>query len=232
MGCPNTTRSQRLTIFITWGDYNSIMSKSPMDVGRTNLFQMDIPTAGPPIACKPYTISLKYQKFVNEKIRLLENAGWISKSLSLWAAPVIIVPKKPDPQKQQLHLVLDYQSINTAQNGNSVISYHPLPNIRDLLTRLQKCTIFLSLDFSSGYHHISLTLEAKPKTAFATTSGKWNWNVATFGICSLPGVFSYGMSHLMSGLDFCFAYLDDILVYSASWKEHLQQFEVVFKQLK
>ena len=101
------------------------------------------------------------------------------KSLSQWAAPVIIVPKKPgplNPQKQQLHLVLDYQllskSVDTAYNGNSVISYYPLPNIRDLLARLQKFTIFFSLDLRPGYHYIGLQLEAKLKTTSATTSGK------------------------------------------------------------
>ena len=56
-----------------------------MDVGRTNLFQMDIQTAGPPIAGKPYPM--------DEEIRYLENAGCISQILGLWAAPVIIVPK-------------------------------------------------------------------------------------------------------------------------------------------
>ena len=65
------------------GEYNSIISKSPTDVGRTNLFQMNIPTAGLPIACKSYPIPFKYQKFINEEIWLLENAGCISKGLSL-----------------------------------------------------------------------------------------------------------------------------------------------------
>ena len=59
-------------------DYNSIVSNLLMDVGRTNLFQMDIQTAGPPIACKPYPIPLKYQKFIDEEIGVLENAGCIS----------------------------------------------------------------------------------------------------------------------------------------------------------
>ena len=58
--------------------------------------------------------------------------------------------------------------------GNKLISYYPLSNITDLLVRLQNCTIFPSLDLISGYHHIGLTPEAKPKTAFATTSGKWH----------------------------------------------------------
>ena len=50
------------------GDYNSTAAKSPMGVVRTNLFQMDIPTTGPSIACKPYPILLKYQKFIDEEI--------------------------------------------------------------------------------------------------------------------------------------------------------------------
>ena len=75
-------------------DYSSIISKLSMDVGRTNLFQMDIPTVGPPLACKPYPIPLKYQKFVNKEIKLLENVDCISKSLNPWAAPVIILPEK------------------------------------------------------------------------------------------------------------------------------------------
>ena len=81
--------------------------------------------------------------------------------------------KKPDPfrpKKQQLSLVLDYQSlnksINATHNGNSWISYYHLPNIMDLLARLQKGTIFSSLDFRSGYLCIGLTPEAKPKNHF------------------------------------------------------------------
>ena len=68
-------------------DFNSI----------TNLFHMDILTTGLPIAHKPYPISRKYQKLIDEEIRLLEDAVCISKSLSPWAASVIIVTKKPDP---------------------------------------------------------------------------------------------------------------------------------------
>ena len=60
------------------GEYSSSIFKSPMDVGRTNLFQMNIPTIGLPVACKPHPILLKGQRFVNEEIKLLENVGCIS----------------------------------------------------------------------------------------------------------------------------------------------------------
>ena len=52
------------------------------------------------------------------------------------------------------------------------------------------------------------------------------------GICSVPGVFCYSMSQVLTGLDFCFTCLDDILVYSTSWKEHLQHLETVFSHLQ
>ena len=65
------------------GEYNRIIFKSPTDVGRTNLFQMDIPNMGLPVSCKPHPIPLKDKKFANEEIKLLENVGCISKSLSL-----------------------------------------------------------------------------------------------------------------------------------------------------
>ena len=85
--------------------------KSSTHVGRTNIFEMDIPTIGPPFAHKLCSIPLKHQKFVNEDIRLPQSAGFISRSLSLQAAPVIIVPQNPDPShpnKPQLCLAIDY----------------------------------------------------------------------------------------------------------------------------
>ena len=59
-----------------------IVSKSSADFRRTNLVEVDLPTTGLPVASKPYTIPLKYKSFVDEEIKLLEDAGCISKSIS------------------------------------------------------------------------------------------------------------------------------------------------------
>ena len=59
-----------------------IVSKSVMDIGRTNLIELDIPTEGPCVSCRPYSILLKYRDFVDEEIKQLEDAGIISRSIS------------------------------------------------------------------------------------------------------------------------------------------------------
>ena len=62
--------------------FTRVISKSPADFGRTNLIEMDLPTTGPPVSTKPYTIPLKYKSFIDDEIKLLEDASCISKSLS------------------------------------------------------------------------------------------------------------------------------------------------------
>ena len=76
-----------------------IISKSSTDFGRTNLVEMDLPTTGPTVAMKPYTIPLKYKSFIDEEIKLLKDTGHISKSLSNWASPLCIMKKKPNPSQ-------------------------------------------------------------------------------------------------------------------------------------
>ena len=116
--------------------FSNIISKSPADFRHTNLMEMDLPTIGPPVSSKLYTIPLKYQSFINENIWLLEDAGCISKSLSDWASPICIIKKKSDhsqPHKIQLCMCIDHTKVNqclvTACNSNNgkLVSTFPLP---------------------------------------------------------------------------------------------------------
>ena len=203
---------------------------------------MDPPTTVPPVASKPYTIPLKYESFIDDEIKLLEDAGCISKSISDWASPICIVKKKPDPSqpnKLQLGMCIDYRKVNqsliTVHNGNNgkVVSTFPLPKIQELLSRQIHCKYFSSLDLCSGYYHISLTEEAKKKTAFVTMDGKYQWNVVPFGLATTVSIFQYLMSKVSTGLNhFAFTYLDDVLIFSNSWEEHLQHLNTVFNRFK
>ena len=78
--------------------YPKVFSKGNEDIGRTQLVTMDIDTGdSPPVSSRPYTLALKHHKWVQEEIETLERAGVITKSMSPWASPIVVVPKKSQP---------------------------------------------------------------------------------------------------------------------------------------
>ena len=82
--------------------FGSIISRSSTDVGRTKLHMLNVQvTEGSPVFMKQYTIPLKYQSFIDNETNRLEKAGLISRSLSNWSAPCMVVPKKQDPDNSR-----------------------------------------------------------------------------------------------------------------------------------
>ena len=220
--------------------FGNIISRSSTDVGRTKLHTLDVQvTEGSPVFMKQYTIPLKYQNFINNETKRLEEAGLISRSLSNWSAPCMVVPKKQDPDNPhevQLRMVIDYRQLNkriiTSRIGK-VISNCPIPTIESLPTRLEGCKYFSILDLRSGYHHIGLSKQSKPLTAFMTHSGKFQWNVLPFGIGIGVQTFSFVINKAIGHCsDFAANYLDDIIVFSRTAGDHMEHLERIFAALQ
>ena len=160
--------------------YDDIISKNSSDIGKTMLVEMEIDTGNhPPIASKPYTLPLKHYDWVQKEIETLERAG-IIESISPWASPVVIVPKKSAPcEPPRRRMCVDYRRINKpevtkADGGKGCISLIPLRKIDELYTKLKGYKVFSSLDLRSGYYHIGLKESGKPKSAFILSSlGKY-----------------------------------------------------------
>ena len=199
-------------------------------------------TEGSPVFIKQYTIPLKYQNFIDDKTKRLEEAGLISRSLSNWSAPCMVVPKKQDadkPNEIQLRMVIDYRQLNKRiltsraldQNGKvgKVISNYPIPMIESLLARLEGCKHFSILDLRSGYHHIGLSERSKPLTPFTTHSEKFQWNVLPFGFGIGIQTFSFVVNKAIAKCsDFAANYLDDIIVFSRTPEDYLKHLKQVF----
>ena len=85
-------------------------------------------------------------------------------------------------------------------------------------------------DLRSGYYQIGLDKESKAKTAFITPFGKYEFNVVPFGLAQVPVYFQKLISIVLQDCgDFAMAYLDDIIIFSKSEKEHLKHIETIFK---
>ena len=213
---------------------DDIISKNSGDIGKTVLVEMEIDTGNhPPIASKPYTLPLKHYDWVQKEIETLERAGIIERSISPWASPVVIVPKKSAPgEPPRRRMCIDYQRINKLQpevtkadSGKGCISLIPLPKIDELYAKLKGYKVFSSLDLRSGYYHIGLKDSAEPKSAFVLSSlGKYQFNRVPFRLAQAPAYFQKLINDILKGCNFVVGYLDDIIIYSRSEKEHLEHF--------
>ena len=80
-------------------EYGEAFSKHNKDIGRTKLVKMDVDTGdSPPVSSRPYTLPLKHYEWVQKEIESLEHVGIITKSMSPWASPIVIVPKMSSPR--------------------------------------------------------------------------------------------------------------------------------------
>ena len=222
-------------------EYGQAFSKNNEDIGRTKLVQMDIDTGdSPPVSSRPYMLPLKHYEWVQREIESLEQAGVITKSMSSWASPIVVVPKKSAPgEPPKRRLCVDFRKVNelqqeviTAGKTKGQISLHPLPKIDEMYAKLKGAKVFSTIDLRTGYHHITLGKSSRAKTAFVTPFGKYEFLMVPFGVAQAPAYFQLLMNKVLDGLDFAMTYLDDIIIFSSNGLEHLEHLKEVFHRLR
>ena len=94
---------------------------------------------------------------------------------------------------------------------------------------------FSTLDLASGYWQVSVAPEDRPKTAFTTSKGPFQWRVMPFGLSNAPATFSRLMELVLRGLHWerctCMVYLDDIIVFGRDLDQALENLDMVFNRL-
>ena len=222
-------------------EYGEAFSKNNEDIGKTKLVKMDIDTGdSPPVSSRPYTLPLKHYEWVQKEIESLECAGVITKSMSKWASPIVIVPKKSAPgELPKRRLCVDSRKVNklqqeviTAGKTKGQISIHPLPKIDEMYAKLKGAKVFSTIDLRSGYHHIALGKSSRAKTPFVMPFGKYEFLMVPFGLAQAPAYFQLLMNKVLKGLKFAMTYLDDIIIFSQDELQHLEHLEIVFNHLQ
>ena len=221
-------------------EYGEAFSKNNEDISRTKLVKMDIDTGdSPPVSSRPHTLPLKHYEWVQREIESLERAGVITKSMSKWASPIVVVPKKSAPgEPPKRRLCVDFRKVNelqqeviTAGKTKGQISIHPLPKIDEMYAKLKGAKVFSTIDLRSGYHHIALGKSSRAKMAFVTPFGKYEFLMVPFGLAQAPAYLQLLMNKVLKGLEFAMTYLDDIIIFSQNELQHLEHLEIVFSHL-
>ena len=221
--------------------YPKVFFKGNEDIGRTQLVTMDIDTGdSPPVSSRPYTLAFKHHRWVQEEIETLKRAGVITKSMSPWASPIVMVPKKSQPgEPPKKRLCIDFRKINDLQQkvitegkSKGCLSLIPLPKIDEMYTKLKGAKFFSTIDLRSGYYHITLGKDLRAKTAFVTPFGKYEFLQVPFGLAQAPAFFQHLMNKVLDNCSFAITYLDDIIIFSNTEEEHLAHIEEIFRRLE
>ena len=121
---------------------------------------------------------------------------------------------------------MDYQKLNSLTKKDS----YPISRIDDLLSRLGGSKYFSAMDLASGYWQVNLKKEDREKCALITSEGLFEPTQMPQGLCNAPATFQQAMDHILGDLKLScvLIYLDDINVFSKTFKEHLSQLREVF----
>ena len=127
-----------------------------------------------------------------------------------------------------LCLCVDYHKLNAV----SQLEAYPMPRIEDLLDQLGKAKFLTTLDLGKGYWQIPVKQSARDKTAFVTPFGLYQFTRMPFGLSGAPGTFQRLMDKVLRGHhEYAAAYLDDIIIHSESWEDHIKHITVVLNSL-
>ena len=207
--------------------YPDVFANSDLDLGSTDLVECNINTGDTaPIKQRPYRTPFLQRSVVEDHLTKLLAANIIRPSVSPWASPIVIVGKKDKTTR----MCIDFRKVNAC----SVPNCYPLPQIDDILASLGGAKYFSKMDLKSGYHQIPMSEESRPKTAFITHMGLFEYNRMPFGLAGAPPIFQDLMNNVLQGLlyESVLAYLDDVIVYSKTIEDHLIHVEQVFLRFR
>ncbi|GFT71354.1 hypothetical protein TNCV_2526441 [Trichonephila clavipes] len=180
----------------------------------------------PPVSTAPYRLSPNRKEHLRKEIDNLLAHNIIEECESPYAAPVVLVPKS----NGTVRLCIDYRKLNTI----TIPDKYPLP-LMEVLLHDAKSTAFMStLDLKSGYHQVEVNPADQDKTAFVCPFGTFRYKRMPFGLRNAPATFQRLMDQFRNGLPNVniLVYLDDIVVLSETFEQHIEDLRMVFDRLK
>ena len=211
------------------GANRDCFATSMSELSTTDVYQHDISTgSAKPIRKTFYRATPTVQQEIDKQIDTLLENDKIEPSLSEWAAPIVMVKKKSG----EYRMAVDYRGINEVTEP----IHFPLPRFESVTDTISAANakIFSTLDLMSGYFQIPVHPDARHKTAFVTASGQYQFKVMPFGLRNAPHAFQMVMSQALRKLNWksVIVYIDDTLVFSETFDQHLVHLAEVFQCLR
>jgi hypothetical protein len=156
----------------------------------------------------------------------LLNKNFIRRSKSPYSSSVVCVRKKDGTMR----LCVDYRALNK----KTIQDKHPIPRIQETLDNLGGNSWFSTLDQGKAYHQGFVSQDSQPFTALVTPWGLYEWVRIPFGLTNAPASFQRFMEGCLGDLrdQICIPFLDDIIIFSKSFEEHIEHVRLVLQKLQ
>lgn len=207
--------------------HSTVFSQGEGDLGCTTLVEHEIPLMDEaPVRQRYRRLPPSQYEQVKAHIQQLLDHGVVRPSCSPYSSPIVVVFKK----NGEIRLCVDYRLLNAKTRKDA----YPLPRIEESLDALTGAQWFSTLDLASGYNQVPVAEKDKAKTAFCTPFGLFEFNRMPFGLCNAPSTFQRLMERIFGDQSFqsLLLYLDDIVIFSSSFDQHLQRLDMVLTRLK
>ena len=220
--CDSLPSTHTVALLSMLREYSDIFTENP---GSTSLVEHVIKmNTDKPIRVKPYPFPFAKVSTIEHEVDKMLRLGVIEPLMSPYSSPLLLV-KKADGSNRP---VVDFRRLNKA----TVFDAEPMPNPELIFSRLAKDTYFSKLDCSKGYWQIAMRSEDKEKTAFSSPAGLFQFRRMPFGLVNAGASYCRMMRELLLGLDNVDSYVDDIIIHTQTWDQHIVTLRAVFDRLR
>ncbi|GFU74753.1 retrovirus-related Pol polyprotein from transposon 297 [Trichonephila clavipes] len=197
------------------------------DPGPTHLMRMDIELiSDKPIKTKPYRMSPRQINILREEIKRLLELGVIEIGQSDYTLRPLFLVESPNKDPRPC---VGYRRLNEITRAE----FFPLPNMEEIVEKVSAAPYVTVMDLSKGYFQIPLTPRAQRYAAFVTPFGTYIRKKMMFGLVCAPYYFCKLMAQVLEGLEqFALPYIDDIVIFSQGWKDHVKHIDIVLGRLR
>ena len=192
---------------------------------KTNLIEHDVDVGdSAPIKQHPYRVSPMKKELLDKEVQYMLENDIIEESQSNWSSPCILVPKHDGG----FRFCTDFRKVNDKTKSDSF----PIPRIADCIDQIGNAKFVSTFDMLKGYWQVPLTQRAREISAFVTPSGLYQYKVMPFGMKNAPATFQRMVNKLVRDIDGCEGYIDDVVIFSDNWSDHICQIERFFQIMR
>lgn len=181
-------------------------------------------TSNSVIRQRPYRVSPNKKEIIRNEVQFMLENDIIEPSNSPWASPVVLVKKSDDSYR----FCTDYRKVNDITRADSF----PMPRIEDCIDAIGNSRYISKCDLLRGYWGVPLTPKAREISAFVTPDGLYQYKVMPFGMRNSQATFQRMMNSCLRDLEGVAVYVDDIVIFSDTWEQHLKHLTALFERLE